>query len=243
MAQMKAEVNRAAGVPAAETREMFALYSSYFDAASEAAFLDDLAEKDYVIVLRDAAGRIRGFSTGKVIDLAPSGFPARAVFSGDTIIHHENWGEQTLPLAFAEYTGGIKAQRPDQPLYWFLITKGYRTYRYLALFFHEYFPRWDRPAPPEIQRLLDTLASARFGAAYCPGTGLIHYPSSRGHLRGPWADVREAMRRKPEVRFFLERNPGYIHGDELACLAELSATNVRPIALRAFEQGFAAARR
>jgi hypothetical protein len=224
-----------AGLRSAEVEEMFGLYSAYFEATAEPVFREDLAEKDYIIVLRDSAKRIRGFSTGKVIEL-PGGF--RAVYSGDTIIHHECWGEQTLPLAFAAQCGRIKAQRPEEPLYWFLITKGYRTYRYLALFFHQYFPRWDRTTPEAAQRLLDALARCKFGGAYQAERGIIRYPASRGHLRGPWAEVREAMLRKPEVRFFLERNPGYREGDELACLAELSADNIRPIARRAFLGGF-----
>ncbi len=230
-----------AGLRSVEVEEMFGLYSAYFEATSEPAFREDLAEKDYVIVLRDAASRIRGFSTGKVIELPGEGLPARAVYSGDTIIHHECWGEQTLPLAFAAQCGRIKAQRPEEPLYWFLITKGYRTYRYLALFFHEYFPRWDRPTPAGAQSLLDRLARCKFGGAYQAESGIIRYPASRGHLRGPWADVREAMLRKPEVLFFLERNPGYREGDELACLAELSAENIRPIARRAFLEGLSGA--
>ena len=236
---MRAEVNPVAGLKSAEVEEMFRLYSAYFDATPERMFREDLSEKDYVIVLRDAANRIRGFSTGKVIGPPVGGI--RAVYSGDTIIDHECWGEQTLPLAFAAHCGRIKAQRPEEPLYWFLITKGYRTYRYLTLFFHEYFPRWDRSTPRFEQNLLDTLARCKFGGAYEAEGGIIRYPAPRGHLRGPWAEVREAMLRKPEVRFFLERNPGYREGDELACLAELSADNIRPIARRAFLKGLGGA--
>src|SRR5207245_3992729 len=120
--------------------QLFALYSAYFEASTEAIFRTDLEEKDYVILLRDAGGNIKGFSTGAILEFNLGETCARAIFSGDTIIHHENWGEQTLPLAFAAQAGRIKARQPDQPLYWFLISKGYRTYRYLHLFFHDYIP-------------------------------------------------------------------------------------------------------
>jgi hypothetical protein len=217
---------------------MFSLYSAYFESTSEAMFRSDLAEKDYVILLRDVCGDIKGFSTGAVLEFTLGETRARAIFSGDTIIHHANWGEQTLPLAFAAQAGLIKAQQPDEALYWFLISKGYRTYRYLPLFFYDYAPRWDLSTPPERQTLLDTLASDKFGAAYDSRTGVIRYSESRGQLRGVWADVREPMMRKREVRYFLEKNPGYRRGDELACLAELSAENIRPIARRSFLEAF-----
>jgi hypothetical protein len=217
---------------------MFALYSAYFEATNEAIFRADLAEKDYVILLRDASGEIKGFSTGAILEIASGETRVRAIFSGDTIIHHENWGEQTLPLAFAAQAGRVKAQRPEEPLFWFLISKGYRTYRYLSLFFHDYVPRWELATPKQQQTLLDVLAGSKFGSAYDPRTGVISYPVSRGQLRGVWADVRETMMRKPEVGFFLRKNKGYRNGDELACLAELSAENIRPFARRAFLEGF-----
>jgi len=220
--------------------QMFALYDTYFEATTNAIFRADLAEKDYVILLRDASKRIRGFSTGAILDFAVSGNRAWAIFSGDTIIHHENWGQQTLPLAFAAQAGRVKAQHPEEPRYWFLISKGYHTYRYLPLFFYDYAPRWDLPTSNDRQALLDALACGKFGGAYDRSTGVIRYPESRGQLRGAWAEVRETMRRKPEVCFFLEKNPGYRNGDELACLAELSADNIRPIARRAFLEAFQA---
>lgn len=229
---MTAEVTAASALGPADAAAMYALLTTYFDATSELAFQADLAEKDFVILLRDSQRSIRGFSTGKILE----GDDWRAVYSGDTIIHHEHWGEQTLALEFAAQAGRLKAQAPTIPLYWFLITKGYRTYRYLPLFFHEYYPRWDRPTPAGPRRLLDTLAEARFGAAYQSELGVVRFPLSHGHLRDAWAGVRAGLLRNPDVRYFLEHNPGYTQGDELVCLAELSEANIRPVALRVFRE-------
>ena len=44
---------------------------------------------------------------------------------------------------------------------------------------------------------------------------------------------------RPETAFFLASNPGYVHGDELVCLTELSTENLRPIARRVFQKGLA----
>src|SRR5690349_6076040 len=131
MPHMRAETATINHLSRQEIDQMFSLYSAYFEATSGSIFRSDLAEKDYVILLRNTGGDIKGFSTGSVLEFTLGETRGRAIFSGDTIIHHENWGEQTLPLAFAAKAGRVKAQQPDQTLYWFLISKGYRTYRYL----------------------------------------------------------------------------------------------------------------
>jgi len=85
---------------------------------------------------------------------------------------------------------------------------------------------------------METLARARFGDAYDASTGLVRFERSRGHLRQPWAAVRGNLQeRHAAVRFFLERNPRFHAGDEMVCLTELSAMNLRSFARRAFLRG------
>ncbi len=148
-------------------------------------------------------------------------------------------GEQTLPLSWCRVAGEIKRQAPDIPLYWFLIVKGHRTYRYLSLFARRFYPTWRHPTPGPIQALMDHLATARFGQAYCPEAGLIRFQTSRGHLKGAWAGVEAYQQDKPDVRFFLERNPRHHLGEELVCLTELDEANLRRHARRAFLEGLA----
>ena len=219
-----------------EVAAMYRLYAAYYDAVSHARFAADLAGKDYVIELVDGPA-LRGFSTLALIDYASSAGPSSALFSGDTIIDRDYWGEQALSQAFCRFAGAVKAQRPRTPLFWFLITKGYRTYRYLAVFAREYFPNPHRATPAHIQAAIDQLAHMRFGAAYCAQRGLIRFAESRGHLKPQWAAIRESVRDRAEVRFFLERNPGYHMGEELCCVALLEADNLRSYARKAFLEG------
>ena len=221
-----------------ETRaEMYGLFADYYDSTSEASFHRDLEEKDHAILLRDRAGELKGFSTLKVLAQSFNGVIRRAIFSGDTVIHHKYWGEQALAFEWIRFAGQIKAKQPDTPLYWFLIVKGHRTYRYLPAFSRCYYPAWSNPTPPEMKAWMDRLASSRFGDHYDPATGLLRFPRSRGHLRASWAEISEEDQRRPEVRYFLERNPGYVHGHELVCLTELHENNLRPLARRLFIQG------
>src|SRR5262245_37165103 len=219
MARLNAIVRPRAELAAAEVERMYALYAGYYDATSLPRFREDLAGKEWVIELRDAA-ELRGFST-----LALMRFDAgarRALYSGDTIIDHRYWGEQALAQAFCRLAGELKAADPRAPLYWFLISKGHRTYRYLSVFARRFFPSPYAATPLAEQAWLDELAERRFGAAYRRGEGVVRFAASRGHLKPQWAQLREAVRERPEVRFFLERNPRYFAGDELCCIAELS---------------------
>jgi len=147
--------------------------------------------------------------------------------------------QQDLVAAWGRLTGAVKADAPDVPLYWFLLVKGHRTYRYLKTFYRVFYPAYNRETPPEAQALLDHLAGQKFGRFYNPVTGVVHFPESRGHLKADWAEIPEKDRKRPDVRFFLERNPGYTRGDELVCLTELSRGNQAPLAARLFDAGFA----
>lgn len=219
---------------------MYALFSRYYESTTEQAFLDDLRDKDHVVLLSDSAGKLQGFSTLAVLTQEHEHGARRAIFSGDTIIHHEYWGEQALAFAWIRFAGRIKAQQPQTPLDWFLIVKGHRTYRYLPVFSRCYYPAWSHPTPPETKAWMDRLATLRYGEHYDPESGVLRFPRSRGQLRDTWALVPEGDRRRPEVRFFLERNPGYVRGHELVCLTELHEDNLRPLARRLFLQGMSA---
>jgi hypothetical protein len=240
MTELTAAVRTTGNLDAGLVSSMYRLYDRYYGAASETAFRRDLRAKDKVILLRDRAGELQGFSTLAVTEFDFNRRAHRAIFSGDTIIDRRHWGEHALAFAWIELAGSIKREAPDVPLYWFLIVKGVRTFRYLPVFARRFYPHWEVPTPAREQRLLDMLAIARFSDAYDPRRGVISFPRSRGHLRSEFAEVPVQQFDRPEVRFFLERNPGYRRGDELACLTELHADNLRPMARRLFSKGMAA---
>jgi hypothetical protein len=237
MARLSATIRSRSDICDEEVATMYRLYESYYDATSPAVFRSDLDGKQFVIALREGR-ELRGFSTLALIDFAFQGCAGRALFSGDTIIDHRYWGEQTLARAFCRFAGRLKAAEPAVPLYWWLISKGYRTYRYLSVFSKNYYPNPVTQTPPEFRARIDTLARVRFGSAYDPELGVIRYPDSRGHLKPQWAAVKASARERPEVRYFLECNPRFHEGEELCCLTELEANNLRSFARRFFLGGF-----
>jgi hypothetical protein len=219
-----------------ERDEMYALLRTYFRGTARAQFEADLSEKEIVFLLRDAInGRIRGFSTLMHITTRIDGKEIVAFFSGDTIVDRDYWGETVLSriwgqTVFAE-ADRIAAERPGASLYWFLICSGYKTWRFLPVFFRRFYPNADGATPPHIRRILDTLGAAKFGDQYLPDSGLVRFRDAAPLRRGI-ALVTDERLRDPHVSFFVRVNPGHAEGDELACLAELSRSNLTRAAER-----------
>ncbi len=235
------EVKTPGELSAADADALFALHAAHYEGADPEQFRRDLFEKHWVILLRaetgpGAACRIVGFSTQKLVD-ARAACGVRALFSGDTVIHREYWGTQQLVRAWCRLAGALLACERETPLYWFLISKGHRTYLYLPLFFREFYPRHDRPTPPEIQRVMDHLAGTRYPAEYDPGAGLIRpAPAASDRLR-PELDGAPQRGHNPHVAYFVARNPDYRRGTELVCLARVAPENMRGAARREVEAG------
>ena len=217
--------------------KLYSLYARYYAAADRETFERDLNGKDSAFLVWDG-DQLAGFSTLQVSRTLLDGAPIRVAYSGDTIIERAYWGSTAFSFAWVRHMGRLAAQE-DAPLFWLLIVKGWRTYRYLATFGLEFVPDWRKPDHPSLARLRDALALSQFGAAYDCSAGLVRYSNSQGHLASPWAVPSEREARRPDVEFFLSRNPGYVRGDELVCLIELSSANMRPLTRRLFEQGTA----
>lgn len=211
----------------------FALFHAAYDGADRARFERDLAEKQHVILLYDReTRRLRGFSTVLVRRIAARNGPATVVFSGDTVIDRAYWGQKQLQMAFARLLFTLKIGAPFEPLYWFLISKGYRTYLLLANAFPRAVPRFDRDEDVELRRVLDSLASERFGNEYDASRGLVLYAEPHEHVRDGVAPLTDAALRSPHVRFFVRRNPGHASGDELACLADVRLRDLGRVVAR-----------
>ena len=235
-ARLVASVVPHTAVTLEERRQMFALLRKHFACTSRERFEADLREKETVILLRDAgSGRIQGFSTLMRMTAELDRRDVVAFFSGDTIIDREYWGETTLSRAWGQVVFGeadrIAAERPGTSVYWFLICSGYKTWRFLPVFFRQFYPNADGPTPLGVRRLLDTLATRKFGDQYVPAEGVVRFREATP-LRPGVADVTDGRLRDSQVAFFARVNPGHAAGDELACLAEISRSNLTKAGLR-----------
>jgi hypothetical protein len=223
----------ASQVTAQERDEMYVLMDSHYENVDRPLFEADLHQKRWVILIHDSATeRLRGFSTQTLLSSRIDGRVIKALFSGDTIVHRECWGDSALPHVWGRLALTLIDACPGEELYWFLISGGYKTYRFLPVFFHEFYPRYDTPTPGTVRAIIDALAQGSFPEAYDAANGVIRATSVQYRLRPGLADVTPERLRDPNVRFFHLCNPGYTAGDELCCLAPLTRANFTPAAYR-----------
>ena len=229
---LTSSTRRVSSLTLAERQAMHCLMTFHYEAVPWDRFEKDLSTKDEVLMLHDGDGILCGFTT---LSWNPTGWLEEGgiLFSGDTIIDRRCWGTQELVRAFCRRAGEWKAAN-GRRLFWFLISKGHRTYLYLPLFARRFHPHPDH-VEVEWSDLAARVAVRMFGDSWKPDEGVIRFPSSQGHLREELVADRE---KNHWVRFFLQCNPGYSNGEELVCLTEMDESNLRRGALAAFREGF-----
>lgn len=214
-----------------QRREMLDLMQCHYDGVTEQQFFDDLNEKDWVILLSHDS-KLCGFSTQQVFDFESSGKKVKILFSGDTIIDQNHWGSMALPVAWGRLMLSIIAEEPDTPLYWLLTTKGYKTYRFLSVFFLDFQPRYDAIPSLFVQALLEGVAQHQFSNRFDSTTGILRAEHNGQRLQRGLAEINDKRLRDPHVRYFQKRNPLHMRGDELVCLARCHPDNLTPYILK-----------
>lgn len=208
-----------------QIQDMFRLMDLFYSHMEYSLFVKDLSDKDYCILLEKQGGELAGFSTQKLLSFPVSGHTVHGVFSGDTIIHKDDWGSPELFLVFARFFFNY-AGRYDH-FYWFLISKGYKTYKLLPAFFREFYPNFRMETPVPIKNLMDAFGELLYPEEYDKTLGVVSYGKVKDTLRPGVADITANRRRDRDILFFTERNPSYLLGDDLVCIADLKRENLR----------------
>jgi hypothetical protein len=219
-------------IPNATRDAMCRLYLAYYDNSDAIRFRNDLKDKSEALLVYKQQVLV-GFTLYALYRETWRNSALRILYSGDTVVERAHWGQQALAFSWIGRVGQIKRLEPDTPLYWFLIVKGHRTYRYLPTFSRTFHPHWSRHSQ-KLKLLADWLAEKKFGKDYDRSRGIIAFQPSRGHLKEPFAHPTPREASKDAVKFFLQRNPDYIRGHEMVCLCELSEENLKPLAKRLF---------
>jgi hypothetical protein len=219
---------------AVQRTQMAQLYLASYEATSESLFLRDLEGKDEALLLY-AGTMLVGFTTLRVFAREWCGERRRVIYSGDTVVERRHWGQQTLAFAWIRRAGELARECPAVPLYWFLLVKGHRTYRFLPAFARSFHPHWQH-CRVDLKPFADALALEMFADDYNPSTGVVEFEPSRGQLRPDIAEPTGAAGTRADVDYFLARNPGYRRGHELVCLCELEERNLKPLARRLFRR-------
>lgn len=217
----------------AARQAMYELFARYYEDVERDKFFKDLDDKQHVIRMLGVDGELLGFSTLQLLETEFEGRSAAVLFSGDTVVDHRAWGQKALQQGFVAFVTAEKLRQPRRPLYWFLISKGYKTYLLTRKNFR-CFPNHAAPTPPRAQALLDHVAQLKYPGDYDPERGVIAFPTSQGKVRGEFEDLGPEELAHPDIAYFVARNPGYRDGDELCTIAEIRLRDLAFIGLKYF---------
>lgn len=201
-------------------------------------FTRDLYNKSEVILLFDSTSdELVGFSTQHIFPFKISGKEILVLFSGDTIIRKEYWGSLQLSIAFGEIMTNAINENPDREFYWMLNPKGARTFKFLPVYFIEYYPNHKIRTPDDIKSIIDALGYHLYPERYDPIHGVIRALPEGQYLRKEFH--QSEITSNKALNSFFSLNPGYVNGDEIVCLTRLSYDNIRPyikkVLIRAFQ--------
>jgi hypothetical protein len=233
---MKARLVATQNLHPYERDSMYELLQTHFEGTQPEVFAADLAQKNWVVLLEDEQ-ILKGFSTLLLYKTQFNGKIITIIYSGDTIVDPSAWTSSVLPRAWISAVQYLRQRYASGPLYWLLISSGYRTYRFLPTFWQQFYPRYDLPTPPTLAALIDFLCWNQFQHHYDEAAGVIRLSQPQA-LREGLRQIPVERLSDPHVAFFLQRNPGYVQGDELVCLTEITEANLTAAGRRMWNAEF-----
>jgi len=219
-------------------KRLFRLMEDHYDEMSITQFGKDLHGKDYVGLIKDDNQIVQGFTTFIVNPKETGTAEYNIVFSGDTILAKEHWGSQIMMQGWCNTIGQLLSTDRKKDWYWYLLSKGHRTYMYLPLFFQHYHPALE-PSEyvTQMTAVADAVSSKLYGEDWKSEEGVIRFSKSLGQLKPDLAADTFNKTSSKWVNFFLERNPGFHQGEELVCVAKLAVDNVLRSAKKLIQEG------
>ena len=204
---------------------MFYLMDESYDHVTRKVFEKDLFAKDYVGIMTHD-GVIHGFTTYAVNPHNSGTDTYNILFSGDTIISPDYWGSQILLESWSRTVGTLLSKDPDKKWYWYLLSKGHRTYMYLPLFFADYYPSPFETKDESFKVIADKCSTLFYGDQYIREKGVVKFVENLGALKKELIEATYKKKKSTFASFFLEKNPEFYKGDELVCVSEISRENM-----------------
>jgi hypothetical protein len=217
---LKFELLKLESVLINQKKRMFQLMCENYNEVSESNFYEDLKNKQWVGIIKDEKKCIQGFTTFAINPNGTGGDSYNIIFSGDTVISPTYWGSQVMMQGWCQSVGRFISGDPMKPWYWYLLSKGHRTYMYLPLFFENYFPSMTpTPLEADLKIIASQVSSKLYNGYWQQKEGIIRFDKSNGELKPELIEATYQKKGSSIVKFFLEKNPSFHNGEELVCIA------------------------
>lgn len=218
-------------------QKMFRLFETYYENVNKEKFYNDLNAKEKSIILEDKDRILRGFSTITEIQIQIQNKTFYGVFSGDTVIDCNFWGGTALTMEFFKNVLRVKMKHPTSEVYWFLISKGFKTYLLLANNFKNYYPRFNKETPKKHKEIIEHFAIDLYGDQYQKNKLIIKASKGYDRLKYSVAPISKVMlESNPKIAFFQKMNPNWAKGDELCCIGRIDFGLVTQYLSRTFKK-------
>ncbi|MFK7825757.1 MAG: hypothetical protein AB8G05_16510 [Oligoflexales bacterium] len=215
---LRTKIKKKQDVSQKDHKDMFYIFQKYYDCISFDKFVRDLQNKTHVIFLFDHL-KLIGFSTAH-LGQSPK-YKGTVIFSGDTVVERKYWGQKILQKAFYQLLFKAIIKSPFRPVYWMLMSKGYKTYLLMRKNFPRSYPNFYESTPYQLEEIKNCFYKDHYGIFFQKNQSIIAFDSSKGQLKQGIAQASEADCLNPEINFFTAKNPKASLGEELACIAHI----------------------
>lgn len=200
---------------------LYVTHQRVFSGVDRAAFgayvVDSPASRTRILVLRDTAGTARGYAALHVFHQRHLGRPTSIVRM--EIGAEPAWRRCGFAAPFIVREALRLAVRyPGRPRYFFATFVHPSAYVSLCRHTPRLWPHPDHPTPPHIAAIMHGL-ERRFGLR-ATGDGTVDV----GWIAHGCGETPRQL--SAEARFYLERNPGYAHGEGLMTLIDFGTPAV-----------------
>lgn len=213
-----------------DKERMLSILRKQFAGVSKKDFYRDLEEKDHVMTLRTSEG-IAGFSTFMNFPLIVNENRVRIIFSGDTAVLPSARYSSGFIIESGKYFLQTAMKYPNEMTFWILISKGPNTYKFLPFYFNIYYPMKTPPLQQrdvkiDLKEIADVFGTYKYPLKYDERSGIILTNGKGQRLRPKAAEAKVKPDRDLFTEFFFNKNPYWLSGNELVCVAPINMDNL-----------------
>ena len=231
MRDLKSRVVLVESLTVDQITSMICLMKESYEGITKYDFTNDLKNKQFCLLIEDK-DCVCGFTTIETFQMHWKKSIIDVVFSGDTVIKKEYRNTNILWLSFGKW---MLTYSKNKDLYWFLISKSYRTYRYLTQNFNHFFPSISAQ-DSNLKGIATALAKTKYPNQYSEKENVIKSDARKQYLK---ITEQPKIKFSKQESFYYNLNPGYVNGDELVCVVPYSQENLKERVLNKFTRSVA----